>query len=350
MQKIRKIFSAFKEELPVSIQAIGAGNINDTFRVETSAGRYLLQRINHQVFKQPTQVQVNYERLYAHLHKIGVTLELPALIKTKTGDLFYESEDKNYWRLLTFIENTQAIERPSSSMQVKEAASRLGTFVAALNQGTIPVIEETIPNFHHIQLRLEYFKEVEKNAVGNRREIAQKAIDYIEQQVGNIPDYHALGLPRRLVHNDPKIGNVLFDRQWRVVAVIDWDTIMPGFIATDLGDMVRTMAVTAGENERDLQKVGLKDNYLELIIHQFLLPLKNLLTEEEVAFLFTGPKYIVLEQALRFLSDYLAGDPYYKIQYPEHNLMRSLNQIEVCRAIDQQESLIKKSIEQVFAR
>lgn len=350
MQKIQIIFNAFIEELPVSIQAIGAGNINDTFKVQTANGAYLLQRINHQVFKSPMQVQQNYHCIYQHLQTEDFPLQLPKLIKTLDGQLFYESEDKNYWRLLTFLENSQAFERPSSTKQVVEAAFKMGIFVAALNRQPAPTIEETIPNFHNFQLRLRDFERVKRIASPNHLELAAGCIDYVEQQAEKIPDYEMLALPKRLVHNDPKIGNVLFDKEGQVMAVIDWDTIMPGYIATDLGDMVRTMAVTAGENEKDLNKVGLHMGYLEVILHQFLRPLRDLLTPLEVAYLSTGPKYIVLEQALRFLSDFLAGDQYYKIQYPEHNLMRCFNQVELCKAIDQQESMIRKSIEEVFTK
>lgn len=344
----QQIFQAFSDDLPVSIKAIGAGNINDTLKVKGKKRSYLLQRINHQVFKDPEQVQKNYQLIYDHLSRQDLGLELPTLIRTKSGASFTRDAEGRYWRLVAFIDHTVAHEQAQHLAQVKEAAAKIGQFVAGLNQAPTPQIGETIPDFHHFQARYLTFEAFLPDANKSRLKEAKTAIHFIQKNASQVPDYQGLELPRRLVHNDPKIGNVLFDEAGAVVAVIDWDTVMPGYLATDLGDMIRTMAVNADEDERELSRVYLRKDYLEACLENFLLPLRGLVTPPEKQYLASGPLYIVMEQALRFLYDYLAEDRYYKIKYPQHNLHRSLNQIELCRSIMEEQTFIRQTIDRVL--
>lgn len=344
----QQIFSAFSDDLPASIKSIGAGNINDTLQIKGRERSYLLQRINHRVFKDPQRVQKNYQLTYEHLSRQDLALQLPRLLKTKGGALFTRDAEGRFWRLISFIEDTVAYEQAETLAQVEEAAAKIGQFVAALNQSPVPPIQETIADFHNFQTRYRAFEAILVTAEASRLEQAAPAINFIQANAGQIPDYRAVGLPRRMVHNDPKIGNVLFDRSGTVVAVIDWDTIMPGYLATDLGDMIRTMAVSADENTQELSKVDLRSDYLQCCLESFLWPLRKLVTPQEKQYLATGPLYIAMEQALRFLYDYLCGDVYYKIQYPRHNLYRSLNQIKLCRAMLREEALIQQTINAVL--
>lgn len=345
----RKIFQAFSDEVPTSIHVIGAGNINDTLRVVTSTQAYLLQRINHRVFRRPEQVQDNYQLIYQHLAHQQVGLVLPGLIKTKEGGLYTQDEDSRFWRLLTFIEGAVAYEQPNELGQVREAAAKMGQFVAALNQSPALSLHETISDFHYFQGRYLAFEALLQGEVNKRMKSAQSGIDFIRAYAGRVPNYRALGLPLRVVHNDPKIGNVLFNREEEVIAVIDWDTVMPGYLATDLGDMIRTMAVSTDEDESDLSKIYLRMDYLQACLENFLLPFKGLLSPLEKQYLATGPLYIAMEQALRFLHDYLMGDQYYKIQYLDHNLHRALNQVMLCRSIMREEAFIRETINEVLS-
>jgi Ser/Thr protein kinase RdoA (MazF antagonist) len=345
----RTIFRAFSDDIPTSIQVIGAGNINDTLRVETSTQAYLLQRINHRVFKHPKQVQENYQLIYQHLTDQQVGLVLPGLIKTKEGSLYIQDEKGYFWRLLNFIDGAVAYEQPSQLGQVREAAAKIGRFVAALNQGPPLSLHETIPDFHYFQGRYLLFEALLNEPSNRRTESAQSAIEFIRTNAKRVPNYRTLGLPLRTVHNDPKIGNVLFNQEEKVIAVIDWDTVMPGYLATDLGDMVRTMAVSADEDESDLSKVHLRMDYLRACLENFLPPFGELLSPLEKQYLATGPLYIAMEQALRFLYDYLMGNQYYKIQYPDHNLQRAMNQITLCRSIIREEAFIQKTIDQALS-
>jgi len=345
----REIFRAFADEPPLSIEPIGSGNINDTLKVVVAGSSYLLQRINHQVFTNPAQVQKNYELIYAHLVGQGLPLHLPALIRTKAGAAFTTDSGGNVWRLLEFIEGGIAYEQAQSLEQVAEAAAKIGQFVAALNRLPVPDIRATIGDFHNFQKRYRTFTEVVKRADGQRVAAAASAIAFIREYATQIPDYRGVGLPLRMVHNDPKVGNVLFASDGKVLAVIDWDTVMPGYLATDLGDMIRTMAVTADEDERDISRVDLRSDYLQACLEHFLHPLREVISPLEKACLATGPLYIAMEQALRFLQDYLAGDVYYKTQYPGHNLDRSQNQIALCSAILREQDFITQEIDRILA-
>lgn len=338
----------FPEESHFKIQVLGDGNINDTYRVELRQGVFLLQKVNRSIFKKPALVLENHQLIFQHLSIHLKDLQLPALIKTTAGELAYIDHHSEYWRMLTFLEETYSLESPSNVQQVAASAQATGRFLAALNQGQRPTLSTPLPDFHHFQKRYQGFIHALQQANEVRKREAADAIEFLLHWAPTIPDYQALGLPKRLVHNDPKIGNVLFNQQDQVVAVIDWDTIMPGTLLTDFGDMVRTMVASASEDEADLDLVSINMDYFAALCQHFLSPLKPLLTPLEKQYLLSGAFYIVLEQMLRFLQDYLLEDVYYKIQYPKHNLVRARNQQALFQALKKQEPKLSSIIQQAL--
>lgn len=343
VQQVQNAF--FSEENILRYQAIGIGHINDTYSLMTSQGQYLFQRINHLVFQEPKSVVENYHLVFDHLSRTGLQLLLAAPVSTLNQHLFWQDSEGNFWRMLRFLSKTHSLSQAESVEQVQSAASAVALFLKALNTEPPSGVKATIPNFHHFQYRYQqYLKILEKDAYGRSKK-ARAAIQYLEDFRDTLPDLQGLGIDQRLVHNDPKMSNLLFNDQKEVVAVIDWDTIMPGAFATDFGDMVRTMSVSADENETNLGKVQLIWPYLEAICAHFLPPLAPLFNEQEKATLHLGPAYILLEQMLRFLSDYLDGDQYYKVHYTEQNLDRALNQMKVHELLSQKENLIRSFIE-----
>lgn len=327
----------FPQESGFNIQVLGDGNINDTYRIQVRQGAFLLQKINQIIFKKPELVLDNHQLVLQHLKQHVQDLLLPELIKTDHGRLAWVDQQGDYWRMLTFLERTYGLEAATNVDQVAAAAAASGLFVAALNKAPIPNLAATIPDFHHFQKRYQTFLQILDQANPERKAEAAQSIEFLLHWAPSIPNYERLKLPQRLVHNDPKIGNVLFNQQDQVVAVIDWDTIMPGALPTDFGDMVRTMAATVSEDESDVDLVAINIDYFAALSQHFLKPLKPLLTPLEKEYMLSGAFYIVLEQMLRFLQDYLLEDVYYKIQYPKHNLVRAKNQQALFQALKQQE-------------
>ncbi|MEM6378136.1 MAG: aminoglycoside phosphotransferase family protein [Bacteroidota bacterium] len=338
----------FPTEDRFKVKPLGDGNINDTYRLELGSNGFLLQKINQSIFKEPQIVLENYQLIFQHLEVHLKDLLLPALIKTNNGQLAYRNELGQYWRVLTFLEHTYGLESASDIQQVAAAADATGRFLAALNQNPTPNLGTPLPDFHNFQQRYQSFLEALAKAKTARKKAASEAINFLMEWAPKIPNYHQLDLPQRLVHNDPKIGNLLFNQQAQVVAVIDWDTIMPGTLLTDFGDMVRTMVATAGEDEADLDLVKINIDYFTALCQYFLPPLKPLLSALERQYWLSGAFYIVLEQMLRFLQDYLQEDIYYKIAYPEHNLVRAKNQQALFQNLKHQEAHLLRILKEVL--
>lgn len=318
---------------------IGSGNINDTYRIDFEHDgkrkTYLLQRLNHVVFRQPEAVMQNICRVTAHLQQAGFAYASPAPVAALDGQ-FFQKIGENYWRCFPFLENTYAPEGQADAKIAFEAARAYGAFARALRDFPTNELAETIPGFHDTDRRWEVFlKNLEADPVGrvagSQAEIqAMFLAKPVFDQVSFLKKSGAL--PLRVTHNDTKAGNVLFDHQThRAVAVIDLDTVMPGVILSDFGDMVRTFVPDKKEDEPT--RVTVRAEMLEALTEGFLAETSEFLNETERTNLLLGGAWITGEQALRFLTDWLAGDVYYKIQHPEHNLVRSRNQLALFEAL-----------------
>ena len=323
---------------------VGAGNINDTYRVDLlrDDGRpesWLLQRLNHRVFKDPEAVMRNIRAVAAHLERqTDFPLLIPAPVPTLKGEWLYCDEAGNYWRVFPFYENTFAPERLPEPAIAYEAARAYGAFLYSVRDFPAEQLAETIPGFHDTERRWLVFEDVLEKDPVQRKQLVQAEIETLFEARGVFSRVDQLKrngeLPRRVTHNDTKAGNVLIDVQTgRAVAVIDWDTIMPGTVLSDFGDMVRTFVPDCPEDSDSL--VHLRMDTLEMLCRGFLEKTAGFLTPVERQNLPFGALWIIGEQALRFLSDYLAGDPYYKIRYPEHNLVRARNQLALLRAVSE---------------
>ncbi|MEO0338205.1 MAG: aminoglycoside phosphotransferase family protein [Bacteroidota bacterium] len=344
-QIVQQVQDAFFPEAQIlEYRTIGIGHINDTYRLVTTQGEYLFQRINHLVFQQPQQVVENYRLVYEHLSQQKFPLLLSAPIPTRDQQLVWQDSKGNSWRMLIFLKGTHSLTQTDNVKQVEAASRAVALFLKALNTNSPAGIAPTIPNFHRFQYRYEAYLAILEKNTRQRAQKAQEAIQYLAAHKDTLPNLQALNIDNRLVHNDPKMSNLLLNDQEDVVAVIDWDTIMPGAFATDFGDMVRTMVVSADENETNLEKVQLIWPYLEAICQHFLPPLAPLFNEQEKATLHLGPAYILLEQMLRFLSDYLDGDQYYKVHYAEQNLDRAMNQMKVHQLLSKEEKRVQDLI------
>lgn len=335
----------------VSVEPFGGGHINDTFRIGVErAGqrrRHILQRINDHVFPEPDRLMENMERICAHarskLVRPGEQAALRALrlIPAADGRNWLVDAAGGRWRCLDYLEGTTGFDVVASPAQAYQAARAFGGFQAMLADLPGGRLHETIPDFHHTPKRYARFlAAVERDAMGrvagSGPEIAFALARATE--LSAITDALADGsLPERVTHNDAKLGNVLLDDvTHEAVCVIDLDTVMPGSVLYDFGDLVRTSASAAKEDEQDLAQVSLRMPMFEALVQGYLSSAGGFLTSRERALLPFAGKLITFETGLRFLTDWLEGDRYFKTHRPGHNLDRARNQFRLVASIEAQ--------------
>ena len=336
-----------------SAEPYGSGHINDTYRAmyeqDGTTVPYIYQRINHEVFTRPIPLMDNVHRVTSHqkqkLKEAGVPdlqRRVLTLIRSVSGEPYWQDDEGNVWRAYVFISEARTFDVPQSPAHAFEASRAFGAFQGQLVDLPGERLVETIPDFHNTPKRFDTFVRVVEADPENRAAQVAGEIDFIlerEDVARSLLEMHAQGrLPERNVHNDTKVNNVMLDdRSGEAVCIVDLDTVMPGLVAYDFGDMVRTTVSPAEEDETDLSKIriemplfrGLAEGYLESA-HPFL-------TEEERATLVFGGKLITFEQAIRFLTDHLEGDTYYKIHRQGHNLDRCRTQVRLVECIADRE-------------
>ncbi len=345
------------------IEPFGGGHINDTYSVQAdcdgSTVRYILQRINHKVFRYPFALMDNVLRVTEHIRRQTVQYN-PALgarqlrvIRTRDQAGCYRCPEGNYWRMYNRIESTVSYDVLSSPAQAYEAARMFGAFQKMLSDLPGGPLHETIPDFHHTPKRLEAFGKVLDKDPCNRAAQVKEEIAFVQNHAeicGVLVELQNQGkIPVRVTHNDTKINNVLFDRTTdKGVCVIDLDTVMPGLSLYDVGDMVRTATCPAAEDERDLSNVWMDISLFEPIARGFAVEAETFFTPIEKQYLAFAGKLITFEQMIRFLGDYLAGDVYYKIARPEHNLDRARTQMKLVQSMIEQEDRMHRITETIW--
>lgn len=359
MNKIVELFDL--EGKVLEVVPHGGGYINDTYAVtcEKENGdkaRYILQKINHDIFKNPEGLMDNFALVCDYLKEI---------VKAEGGDPFRETltivpakdgknlvvADNKYYRMLLFIEDTVCHEVSQGVDDFYKCAKAFGNFQYMLKDFPADKLIETIPNFHNTPKRFETFlKAVEENKSG-RAHLVQDEINFIldrKDVTDSLIDLLNAGeIPLKVTHNDTKLSNILMDAKTDdSLCVIDLDTIMPGLAAYDFGDSIRAGACYSAEDETDLSKVYVALELYEAYVKGFIEGSKDGLSKKEIETLPLGAKVITLEQGIRFLTDYLDGDLYYKTQYAEHNLDRTRTQLKLVADMetkwDEMNAIIKK--------
>lgn len=340
-------------ELPGTVKSAepyGNGHINDTYRVvcdqDGRINRFVLQKINRNVFHHPEQVMENITGVLGFISKKireeggDPGREVLSLVPGIRGRAFMNDEKGDVWRVYRFIEDAVCYEKAESEEIFRESAAAFGRFQKLLSDYPAESLHETIVDFHNTPVRFRQFLEAVQENAADRRKAVSDEIDYLISQEAlshRLSDAHREGrLPLRVTHNDTKLNNVMFDiRTGKAVCVLDLDTVMPGFSVTDFGDAIRFGASTAAEDEPDLGKVHFDRHLYQVYQEGYLEGCGGSLTADEEALLFDGAKVITYEQALRFLADYLAGDVYYKTACPEHNLLRARTQIKLLQEMQE---------------
>lgn len=340
----------------VSIDPYGNGHINYTFLVKTNCGgcekKYILQRVNRNVFKKPEDVIANIEKVTAYLKvREGSEREVLSLIPTKDGKIFIKDENGDVWRMYNFIDNSVCLDIVENEQDFYECAYAFGKFQRDLRHFPADTLYETIPNFHNTPIRFGTFlRAVSADKCGRAKNIKDE-IDFITARqdfYSVLIDAEARGdLPLRVTHNDTKSNNVMLDKTTRkALCVIDLDTIMPGYSVTDFGDAIRFGASTAAEDERDLDKVHFNIDLFKAYTKGYLAGCGGKLKPAEVMLMPEGAKMMTAECGMRFLTDYLEGDTYFKIAYPEHNLVRARTQLKLVKEMEEQWDAMKRTVEQ----
>lgn len=320
----------------VSCKRYGSGHINDTFKLV--CGRpYILQRMNDDIFKDPVSLMRNIEGVTTFLRQEVIKnggdpdRETLNLVKTKDRNSFYVDSKGNYWRMYLFIEGATCynlVEKPEDFYQSGKA---FGHFQRLLSRYPAKELSETIPGFHDTPKRFERFKKVVEEDICHRAADVQQEIQFVMDRgndMGLAMDMLAKGeLPLRVTHNDTKLNNIMIDDvTGEAICIIDLDTVMPGLSIFDFGDSIRFGANTAEEDETDLAKVSLSLPLFEIYTKGFLEGCAGSLTEAEIWMLPQGARLMTLECGMRFLTDYLEGDVYFKTSREEHNLDRCRTQ------------------------
>jgi Ser/Thr protein kinase RdoA (MazF antagonist) len=345
----------------VSAAPYGSGHINDTFLtvVENAGGprRFILQRINHQVFKQPDLLMENVARVCAHAHaKLSAAGTTDAhrralrLIPTHQGKAWHVDQSGNRWRCYDFIEGATGHDVVRSPAQAESAAKAFGAFQALLADLPGERLHETIPDFHHTPSRFARFQAALAKDSHGRAAAAGPEIAFALARAGEVSVVvDALrdgSLPERVTHNDTKLNNVLLDDITQEGAcVIDLDTVMPGSALYDFGDLVRTSTSPAAEDETDLSRVRMQLPMFAALVRGYLASARGFLTPREKELLPVAGKLITFEIGLRFLTDWLEGDTYFKIKHPMHNLDRCRTQFKLVASIEEQLPAMREIVE-----
>jgi Ser/Thr protein kinase RdoA (MazF antagonist) len=344
----------------VSLEPQPGGHINDSWLVVSDGPdgrrRYLLQHINLFVFRRPEEVMANMVRLTRHVSDHLARESAPEaerrvlrLVPSRDGATHHREPDGEVWRLLVWIEGTRSTERAASPEEARVTAEAFGRFLRQLADLPAPPLHETIPGFHDTPKRLDA---LERAVAADRAGRVAGAGPEIEAALARRPLGRALADPLargelvlRPTHNDAKIANVLFDvATGEPLCVVDLDTVMPGLALHDFGDMVRSMVAEAAEDEPDPDRVAVRVPVYEALARGFVEAAGASLSPAERSLLPTGARVITFEQAVRFLTDHLEGDPYYRVTHPGHNLERARTQLRLLELLEEHDAELQRIV------
>lgn len=348
-----------------SVRPYGSGNINDTYLVRVGGNdrtRFILQRINQNVFPYPKLIMANLRAVTEHVMTRKQTTapsrrwELPTIIVTAEGEDYVVDAQEEFWRALSFIEGARTYPKVNSPQHAGEAGYALGRFQRSISDLDIQKLHDTLPGFHIMPHYLGLYDqalEAERDASSERPAQHAAEVRYCKDFIDTrrdwatvLQDAQAVGrLRERPTHGDPKIDNIMIDDETgRAVSIIDLDTVKPGLVQYDIGDCLRSSCNPLGEETQEIDRVAFELDLCEVILKGYLPEVRDFYTPADYAYLFDSVRVLAFEMGLRFFTDYLAGDVYFKTRYPEHNLMRALVQFHLMESIEAQEPAIRRVI------
>lgn len=358
-QKIYSIFNAFG--IPAEVTdcvPFGHGHINDTYLLRTAgtdSPDYILQRKNHMIFRDVPGMLSNILKATGHIRgklisqgETETDRKVMRYYPARDGNYFTRDDQGNYWTLFLFVRDSHGIEEVTNTEQAYSAGKAFGQFQLQLSDLDGSGLIETIPDFHNGLFRFRQFEEALRSDPAGRcremQDVTARLMDRKDEMLKLQLWLDNGELPLRITHNDTKINNILFDSNDGILCIIDLDTVMPGSILFDFGDAIRTLGDSAPEDEPDLTKISFRSDYFNAFTEGYLSESRDFLTGKEKENLVFACRYMVWEQAIRFLTDYLNGDIYYKTAYPGHNKVRTLSQLRYLEVLEEQEEKMEECV------
>ncbi|MCB2196602.1 MAG: aminoglycoside phosphotransferase family protein [Bacteroidetes bacterium] len=340
----------FYESEIQDIKPLGNGHIHSTYEVVfQNDSAYILQKINTQVFTDPEKIIQNHLKVQQSIH--SDQFEIPHLVKTRTGDYLYIDSKNNYWRMMHFIQDSYTVEVVRGNKQAYEAGRGFGWFLKVCSGLDVSNFHEAIKDFHSLHFRLNQFKQSITNDSVKRKSAVLELLDFYKTWALKLKAVEEIiqnkEIPIRVTHNDTKINNLLF-RNKNAIAVIDLDTVGPGSVIYDYGDALRTICNTKAEDEQNIESVDFNVEFFEHFTKGYLEQTANILTKREKEILHLAPFYMTYMQGIRFLTDYLNGDTYFKTKYSDHNLVRSLVQKRLIEKMEENQKQIKSILTELI--
>ncbi|WP_165748700.1 phosphotransferase enzyme family protein [Cellulophaga sp. Z1A5H] len=348
-EKLKYIFDQFQHSAEFSsFKELASGHINDTYLIKTTKKPFfVLQRINHGVFKNVPELIENkvaisnhIKQKLQHLSPKKQKRQILTFLNTKSNASYFKGVEGDYWNLMQFIHKSVTFEQVESEDIAYEGGKLLGQFLTLTSDFDASTLSEVIPNFHDMSFRYREFEEALSKTSEDKLLKAQTSIQIVQDLKIEMHILQTLKesgeIKLRVTHNDTKISNVLFDKKHKGLCLIDTDTVMPGIVHYDFGDAIRTICNSAAEDEANLALVTFNMSYYKAYKKGFLQEMKQSLTPLELQYLPLGAKTMIFIIGLRFLTDFLNGDIYYKTKYPEHNLDRAKNQFKLLQSFTDQ--------------
>jgi Ser/Thr protein kinase RdoA (MazF antagonist) len=330
------------------VETLVSGLINKTWKITCGQQAYILQRINDHVFKKPDKIAENIRLIDDYLKKNSPDYLFVSPIKNLRHEEMVHDPKEGYFRLFPFIQGSHTINVVSSPDQAFEAAFQFGKFTQLLAGFDASQLHTTIPDFHNLSLRYKQYEDSLKNGNTDRVRIASPLINDLKKYNHILAAFEKIqvnpNVKKRVMHHDTKISNVLFDDRGKGIAIIDLDTVMPGYFISDVGDMMRTYLSPANEEEKDFSSIEIRDDFFRAIVHGYVSTMGDELTEAEHDLILYAGQFIIYMQAIRFLADYCNNDSYYEVKYEDNNLVRAGNQICLLKQLEEKAPALKAII------
>lgn len=341
-QSVLPAFGLKEEKLRV--ESYGSGLINHTWKVIVGEHEYILQRVNQEVFKEPVYIAHNTKLIGQYLKSLHPEYKFVGPLLSNEGAEMVHFNGEGFFRLFPFVEGSHSIDVVKTPEQAKEAAIQFGRFTRLLSGLDVGKLKVTIPHFHDLTLRYQQFLQSLQNGDKMRIKESEGLIKTLKGYNDIVETYEGIKLNHefklRVTHHDTKISNVLFNEEGKGICVIDLDTVMPGYFISDVGDMMRTYLSPVSEEECDLDKIEVREDFYKAIAEGYLSEMKDELSDaEKSSFIYAG-KFMIYMQALRFLTDHLMSDQYYGARYPGHNLVRAKNQTALLKRLIEKEKYL----------
>ncbi|MBS4065554.1 MAG: aminoglycoside phosphotransferase family protein [Chitinophagaceae bacterium] len=352
MEDLQLVLKAYgiKEDIE-TIAPFGTGLINNTWKLIHKGNPFILQRINHLVFKDPGAIARNIKITgqYLQQHYPGYLFVKP--VPTLTKEEMFSDANLGYFRLMPYVENSHTVDVVQTTDEAFEAAKAFGKLTRLLADFDCTQLKTTLPDFHNLSLRYFQFEKAVKEGNKERIDESGELIEFLQAHHSIVKEYVELQtnpqFKLRAAHHDTKISNVLFDHTNKAICVIDLDTLMPGYFISDTGDMFRTYISPVSEEETNFSKIEIRVDYFTAIVQGYWEEMNRELTDVEKDHFTYAGKFMIYMQALRFLTDHLTNDAYYAVKYKGHNYNRARNQVTLLQKFMEQEEQLQQIVKKI---